>query len=527
MRRLLLGGLALLLIPGIAPAQDDPLDGLGLGDDVLEILRATDDEGAPVLSAEVRQGFADLPRHARDLFASAVEDGLIMSAEHAGALLGLDLQVNEFELLMSDNCILCHTDADMQFEETLFRVDPDAEGGPSHLSLPGFLAGVHFRSGLSCSGCHGGSPEDLMMTDEIYERWPDVDVRHEDRTWIPEFCSRCHSDPAFMRGFDPGLPTDQLSKYRTSRHGQLLLGEGDSQAAQCVSCHGVHGIRDSDSRQSLVHPQAIPTTCGRCHSDPETMAGRTLPSGEPLPTDQLAQYRESVHGRALLERGDLGAPACNDCHGNHAAMPPEVAHVSQVCRTCHARNGSLFDGSQHKKAFEEHEWPECGRCHGEHEIEKTSDAMLGTNPGDLCHDCHVEYAPRQPECIETANHFHESIRHMVEAEEELEEEAEWVAENGLDGEVLQQSLQELHDVIRQSRSAIHSFDRSDFDETTEAGFAAIERAETSIDQAEEEFDFRRQGLAISIAIMIFLALLLALKIRQVDRRDPTSDSPAS
>ena len=43
---------------------------------------------------------------------------------------------------------------------------------------------------------------------------------------------------------------------------------------------------------------------------------------------------------------------CNGCHGNHAALPPETAAVSQVCRNCHANNATMFDGSPHKKAFE-------------------------------------------------------------------------------------------------------------------------------------------------------------------------------
>ena len=128
-----------------------------------------------------------------------------------------------------------------------------------------------------------------------------------------------------MRGFNPSLPTDQLSKYKESQHGILLLQEKDSKAAQCVSCHGVHGIRGPKSRQSKVHPQAIPETCGHCHADAKYMAGYKKDDGTPLPTDQLEKYKQSVHGKALLEKGDLGAPACNSCHGNHAAMPPKVS----------------------------------------------------------------------------------------------------------------------------------------------------------------------------------------------------------
>jgi predicted CXXCH cytochrome family protein len=355
------------------------------------------------------------------------------------------------------------------------------------------------------------------MPDEVYEAWPDYDIRHEDRSWIPEFCGKCHSDPVFMRGYAPSLPTDQVAKYRTSRHGILLLQKGDNGVAQCVSCHGVHGILGPDSRNSKVHPQAIPETCGHCHSDKKLMAGRKLADGSPMPTNQLAQYRESVHGRALLEKGDLGAPACNDCHGNHAAMPPAVSHVSQVCRTCHALNGKLFDGSNHKRAFEEHKWPECETCHGKHDISKTSDAMLGTAPGDLCYDCHTKYSSKKDECIRTADHFHETIDKMAAAEDLFTEKGEWMAEHGLDNQSLEEVRANLHDALRTSRTTIHAFDRSDFDEAAQAGLAAVKKGDELLAKGHEEFTFRRKGLIIALLVMVFLAVVLAMKIRQIER----------
>ena len=117
-------------------------------------------------------------------------------------------------------------------------------------------------------------------------------LRKKDRGWIPQFCGRCHSDAAFMRRFNPALPTDQLAKYRASQHGRLLLGKNDSRAAQCVSCHGVHGIQGVKSPQSKVYPKQIPETCGSCHSNPEVMAGFTLADGSPMPTDQVEKYRD-------------------------------------------------------------------------------------------------------------------------------------------------------------------------------------------------------------------------------------------
>ncbi len=96
----------------------------------------------------------------------------------------------------------------------------------------------------------------------------------------------------------------------------------------------------------MVFPWNIPQTCGRCHADPEYMKPYKIP------TNQLAEYKQSVHARALFEKKDLSAPVCNDCHGNHGANPPEVAAVAFVCRQCHPANGELFSKSPHKKAFD-------------------------------------------------------------------------------------------------------------------------------------------------------------------------------
>ncbi|HKI82851.1 MAG TPA: cytochrome c3 family protein, partial [Candidatus Krumholzibacteria bacterium] len=424
--------------------------------------------GKPVVAADLQEYYAQLPDHARELFSKAVDAGLISSASHASELLSLKLSPDKMELVLKDNCILCHTDKDMQDDTTLWHIRDDGSGSTT-LILQKFLADVHFRQGLSCSGCHGGHPDQTEMSDDIYERWPDSEQRHRDRTWIPEFCGRCHSDPAFMRGFNPSLPTDQLAKYRESKHGQLLLGQKDSKAAQCVSCHGVHGIQGSDSRRSSTFKSNIPATCGKCHADAEYMAGYKTEDGSPLPTTQLEQYRKSVHGQALLVDGDQGAPACNDCHGNHAAMPPQISSVSEVCRTCHSGNGKLFDGSKHKQVFSAHGWPECAKCHGTHDISKPSDTMLVTEPGHLCFDCHAKYAPDNPKCNDTAAHFHERITTMEAAQTNFEQETHTLAAKGLDVDALAVSLSELNDALRQSRSAVHAFDRSDFDEVADVG----------------------------------------------------------
>jgi predicted CXXCH cytochrome family protein len=265
-----------------------------------------------------------------------------------------------------------------------------------------------------------------------------------------------------------------------------------------------------------VHPKNVPATCGACHADADYMRGYLDSGGEPLPTDQLENYSASVHGRALLEEGDLGAPSCNDCHGNHAAMPPAISSVAQVCRTCHAGNGELFDGSSHKEAFERNAWPECGRCHGTHTITEADDSMLDEQVNGLCYECHREHAKDNPECERTAKYFHTSITTLAHGTQLLAEKIEDLAERGLDVDPLTVNVEELDDILRQARSRIHAFDRSELESIETLGRKALDAGADLIDEAEAEYRFRRNGLLVAVALMSLLAVLMSLKIREID-----------
>jgi predicted CXXCH cytochrome family protein len=472
----------LLALPAAAsqpPAEGDRFEPSA---ELSELLSARGEGDEALIGSEERDYFDALPARAKELIDGAVESELISEASHLVEILSLGLPATKLELLMRDNCALCHTDPASQDPETLFSSDED-------------------------------------MADEIYDRWPEAPERHEDRTWIPAFCARCHADPVAMRRFDPSLPTDQYAKYKESMHGRKLLDGGDSKAAQCVSCHGAHGIRGPSSPRSSVHPQRIPYTCGRCHGDAEYMEGYMGSDGERLPTDQLEEFESSVHGRALLDRSDLGAPACNDCHGNHAAMPPEVSSVAQVCRTCHAGNGELFDGSKHKDAFERHEWPECEVCHGNHAIAETEDSMLSEASDPLCYECHREYAEDNPDCARTAKYFYTSITTVAGETESLGELVHGLAEKGLDVDPLAATVEELEDILRQSRSGIHAFDRGEFEKVERRGREGIEKGWQLVAEAEEEYQFRRRGLFAAVGIMIFLTAVIYLKIREIESHE--------
>jgi predicted CXXCH cytochrome family protein len=505
--------LGVFLIPAVVFAAEP--NSAGANQKLVAMLDAKDANGKAIVSSEEQAYFNGLNDNLRGLLNELVQKEVITRPEHLATLLGLQLRPQKMEVLLQNRCVLCHTDSESQSAENLFSVATGSRQPAAHMNLKEVVEDVHFRRGVSCAGCHGGDPT-ADFGHAFVKEWPEKD-RDKNRAWVVQFCARCHSDPAIMHEFNPSLPTDQLAKFQSSPHGQTLLVKHDDRAPSCVSCHGVHGIRPAKDPQSKVYAQRVPETCGACHSNPTIMAGFTRADGSPLPTNQLAEYKTSVHGRALLGRGDLGAPACNTCHGNHAASPPGVAQVSRSCSLCHSANASLFDGSKHKQAFDHHNWPECGQCHGNHAIAKTNDAMLATGAGSLCGDCHRQYAKDNPECIQTADFFHETITRMDQALKNFNLASETLAAKGLDVEPINNQLTELTDTLKKSRTYVHSFSRNSFQQVAQPGEEAVQRAGGLINKAREEYKYRQIGMAISIALIGLLMLTIYLKLRQMEK----------
>ncbi len=307
------------------------------------------------------------------------------------------------------SCITCHSSEAWFAEQHVKEI------------VDNYMGGVHAAVGIGCETCHGGNPDPAVSRsvddamDSSFKPNPFIGVPRPQE--IPAFCGRCHSDPSYMRQFQPDPRVDQAREYLTSQHGRLLLEKGDTKVATCIDCHGVHGILSPSDPQSPVYPTNVAKTCKKCHGDAEYMAGYTTESGAPLPVDQYARWTQSVHAAAMFEKEDLTAPTCNDCHGNHGAAPPGVESVAFVCGQCHGREAELFRHSPKHAGFQSHneliqgmgpdacsncheapdpqasltgvaEFSECSTCHQNHSIIRPSVAMLAPLPPIPCAFCH-------------------------------------------------------------------------------------------------------------------------------------------
>lgn len=162
---------------------------------------------------------------------------------------------------------------------------------------------------------------------------------------------------------------------------------------QGISCHQCHGgdPTESDKDKAKIpatgyigvpDKKGIVETCGKCHSNVEFM------NFYGIRTDQLEQYKTSMHGKKLLKEGDSRVAACSDCHGYHDVVsvtdsnsPVYPINLPKTCARCHGNHelmakyklpSDIFDKyktSVHGQAlFEKKDTSvaQCASCHGSH-----------------------------------------------------------------------------------------------------------------------------------------------------------------
>ena len=347
-----------------------------------------------------------------------------------------------------DRCAACHL-----------------ETGDQRLERPAkeFVADIHRAKGFGCVSCHGGNASEEGM--EAMDRAKGY-IGKPERAQIPQLCGRCHSDARFMKQYNPGLRIDQLAEYATSVHGRRLRDLGDPKVATCVSCHPAHSIRPPSDPQSSVHPLKVAETCGRCHGNAAYMADYKIP------TDQLQKYKTSVHANAMTAKGDLSAPTCNDCHGNHGAAPPGVSWVGNVCGQCHSVMAELFKKSVHATAFTQMGSPGCATCHENHAIKPASDAMLGLGDKAVCALCHGpddkggKAALTMRGKIDSLRAEHDKARGILRRAEQA----------GMEVSQASFDLNAAGDALVKARAAVHAFSPEALTKEVEPGLAVAGKA---------------------------------------------------
>lgn len=384
---------------------------------------------------------------------------------------------------------------------------------------------VHGAEKVGCADCHGGDPRSDSITVAMNERAGYIGIpSRKDTVGI---CGGCHSDANRMRPY--GVATDQYSKYYTSVHGQRLLTAGDARVAICIDCHGVHDTKKASDPTADVYPLNVPDLCAKCHADADVME----PYG--IPTDQFDVYKESVHGKLLLDEQDVRAPSCVSCHGSHAAKPPQASEVVDVCGKCHTATQELFSQSRHAEVPAV--GPKCWTCHGTHDVTQPDESILlheGELPDYLCATCHEPSTqalrlnvdqfenPADRRC-DTCHHpasliytqveaISEALIGAAEAYDRSELRIREAAALGMivaDAEV---AAAEARTELIKARASVHTTKLTSISELSDA---AVEKSAAATQLAQAKLDeslFRRQAMIVVIAIIILnVFVLMALR----------------
>jgi len=172
-------------------------------------------------------------------------------------------------------------------------------------------------------------------------------------------CINCHQQSDFFAQYP------KLHEY----YQQYLESPHKHAGVTCDDCHGGNasassakiahvGVLPMSNKNSTVHYQKQPDTCGQCHRD------------------KRRQFVQSKHYAALMDQ--RAAPTCTTCHPAMSRRPELRNIVLNACRNCHGEGNSenlplIADQAESvfsqlnisngllgwtRIHFESHEWPD-------------------------------------------------------------------------------------------------------------------------------------------------------------------------
>lgn len=296
---------------------------------------------------------------------------MLLSAESVGDTLlgeeiphGFDPETGK-RIIPNERCLKCHGD-----EAQKTDVRDDGSVVEIYVQSHKFKDSVHGEQ--SCTDCH------TTITRVPHRKAPQVVVG----------CVTCHRETWEKYEDDPegkherlGVVNEQIENFLGSVHALPHEADQTRTNATCYDCHDAHNIGTLGSHQREEHRLQNPEVCGRCHQE------------------ELIEYRESDHGKEVLEKKNSEAAVCSDCHTTHDIASPEAdvakLAITKNCGDCHKEaQRTYFDsyhGQVHRLGYTN--TAKCHDCHGGHSVKGEDDPtseIHANNRLENCRTCHTE-----------------------------------------------------------------------------------------------------------------------------------------
>ena len=184
-----------------------------------------------------------------------------------------------------------------------------------------------------------------------------------------------------------GLVVKNIEAYKKSFHATPDKDNPSHPKAYCEDCHNSHAfhVPPLGSAKRTEWHKEIPKTCGeKCHED------------------QYTAYSASVHGEAMLDKGNTKSADCADCHTAHdikntSSDAFKLANVN-ACGSCHKPELKSYTDTYHGQVnrLGYTYTARCVDCHGSHgimAIDNPKSKVSSKNRMKTCQKCHNDKKP--------------------------------------------------------------------------------------------------------------------------------------
>jgi predicted CXXCH cytochrome family protein len=300
-------------------------------------------------------------------------------------------------------CLACHSD------KTLSMKLMNKEILSLYINASEFAKSVHGKTG--CSGCH---PDITMENHPVVKK---IKSKKEYAASLSRNCSICHT-PDQLRKRLPIHSSLAARGICLECHGSHYImvaavqKTGVKENQYCMTCHSrklTMSMKSGETISVFVDESALRNSvhmnlkCAECHKG-FSMTEHPMRSFNSRRTYSITtsencwkchektykQYETSVH-LDQLKGGNLKAPACTDCHGDHsvAGVKRDKNIGITSCNKCHGDMNRSYEASMHGKARKKGDVkaPDCASCHNAHDVSSTS---LTTKIREGCLKCHKD-----------------------------------------------------------------------------------------------------------------------------------------